>query len=118
MFGKDVVELTLQYIPYEAYLFTTLSLISKQWNKLVETEEVWRKIFFKKYPMARGVLTHDFKRAYMEMLWYTKNNKKEFEKKELKLVLLGSKRSGKTSLVQHFASTQFYGYLNAYYPTT
>ena len=102
----DIILHTLQYFPYDAKLFANLSLVSKQWKELVETDEQWKNIFFKKYPMARTILTHNFKRACIEMAWYKKHGKK-VPKQDLKLIVLGANGCGKSALTIRFASGYF-----------
>jgi predicted nucleotide-binding protein (sugar kinase/HSP70/actin superfamily) len=103
----DIIQHTLEYIPHDAHIIAKLSLISRQWHELTATDNVWKNIFLRKYPMATGVLNHNFKWAYGEMAYYMKHTKKPITSKDMKFIVMGSTGCGKSALTVQLVAGVF-----------
>jgi tRNA U34 5-carboxymethylaminomethyl modifying GTPase MnmE/TrmE len=107
---NDIVLHILQFLQLEANLYAKLVRISRQFNELCKTDDVWSKIFFQKYTTAKGTLTHNFKWAYGEMAKFQKNSyKKDVQNNEMKLIMLGQGGVGKSAFVVQFVMATFIG---------
>jgi hypothetical protein len=77
--ADDLLNNIFLYLSRDAVTYSRLSLVSKQF--LSATESLCKKCFFDTFPTAQGIITRNFRSAYVQSLIHVKKQNRNHRAK-------------------------------------